>query len=80
MVMKDDKEDANNGMAYDDDTCDVHIDEARFDNDVDGYACKASVDYENDKDVVVDVPVHDDDDGDDPNDDIKIYTCLKRLW
>jgi hypothetical protein len=43
MVTNDDKEDVNNDKAYEDDTCDAHIDEARFDNDVGGYACKASV-------------------------------------
>ncbi len=52
MVMKDDDEDVNNDEAYDDDACDVHMDEARFDIiDVDGYACKTSVDYENGNDV-----------------------------
>jgi hypothetical protein len=78
MMTKDDEEDVNNDKAYDDDTCDVHIDEARIDIDVGGYAFKDSVDYENGNDVVVDVYVHDDDD-DDPNDDIKICTCLQRL-
>ena len=79
MVMKDDDEDVNNGKAYDDDTCDVHIDEARFDIEVGGYASKASVDYENGNDVVVDVYVlADDDDDDDPNDGIRICTCLKQ--
>ena len=79
--MKDDEEDVNNDKAYDDDTCDVHSDEARFDIiEVSGYPCKASVDYENDNDVVVDVFVCDDDDDDDPNDAIRICTCLKRLW
>jgi hypothetical protein len=80
MVMKDDAEDVNNDKAYEDDTCDVNIDEARFGIEVGGYACKASVDYENGNDVVVDVFVYDDDDGDDPNDDIRICTCLKREW
>jgi hypothetical protein len=52
MVMNDDDEDVNNDKAYDDDTCDVHIDEARFNIiEVGGYACKASVDYENGNDV-----------------------------
>ena len=75
MLMKDDKEDVYNDKAY------VHIDEARFDIiEVGGYACKASVDYENGDNVVVDVFVRDDDNDDDPNDDIRICTCLKRLW
>jgi len=44
--MRDDEEDANNDKAYDDGTCDVHIDEGRFDIiEVGGYACKDSVDY-----------------------------------
>ena len=78
--MNDDDEDANKDKAYDDDTCDVHTDEARFHIEVGGYACKASVDYENGNDIVVDVSVHDDDDDDDPTDDIRVCTCLKRLW
>ena len=79
--MKDDEEDVNNDKAYDDGTCDVHIDEARFDIiKVSGYACKASVDYENVNDVVVDVHARDDNDDDDPNDDMPICTFLKRLW
>ena len=79
--MKDNEEDANNDESYDDDTCDNYIYEAHFDIDVGGYACKASVDYENGNNVVVDVSVHDDDDDDDdPNDDIRICTCFKRLW
>ena len=50
--MKDDDEDVNNDKAYNDDTFDVHIDEARFDIiDVGGYDCKANVDYENGNDV-----------------------------
>ncbi len=79
--MKDDDDDVNNDKAYDEDTCDLHIDEARFDIiEVGRYACKDSVDYENGNDVFVDVFVHDDDDEDDPNDYIRICTCLKRLW
>jgi hypothetical protein len=80
MVMNDDEEYVNNDKAYDDNTCDVHIDEACFDNDVDGYACKASADYEYGNDVVVDGSVHDDDDDDEPNDELRFFTCLNRLW
>ena len=79
--MKDDAEDVNNDKAYDDGTCNVHTDEARFDIfEVGGYACKAIVDCENGNDVVADVSVRDDDDDDDPTDDIRICKCLKRLW
>ena len=79
--MKNDNEDVNNDKTYGEDTYDVHIDEARFDIiEVGGYACKASVDYEIDNDVFVDVSVHADDDDNDPNDDIRFCTCLKRLW
>ena len=31
MAMKDDDENVHNDKAYDDDTCDIHIDEAHFD-------------------------------------------------
>ena len=55
MLMTDDEEDVNNDKAYDDDTCDVHIDKARFNNDVGGYACKGDVDYENGNYVVVNI-------------------------
>jgi len=79
MGMKENDEDVNNDKAYDDDTRDVHIVKTRFDIEVGGYAYKASVDYENGNDVVVDVYVlADDDDDDDPNDGIRICTCLKQ--
>ena len=79
--MKDDGEDVNNDKAYDDGTFDVHIDEARFDIiDVGGYTCKASVDSEKGNDVLVDDSFRNDDADDDPNDDIRICTCLKQLW
>ncbi len=79
MMMAGDVEDVNNDKPYDEDTCDVHIDKARFDNVVSGYACKGYVDYKNEKDVAVQFCVHYDDDDDDPNDDKRIYTCLQRL-
>jgi hypothetical protein len=57
------------------------LSKARLDNDVGGYACKASIDNANGINEVVDVSVHDDDDYDDgPNADIRMCTYLKRLW